>query len=141
MRALGRHPKPCPCDECRAVAVIPLTAGGPGSELVELLNELGLHATEKCNCATRAGEMDKWGVLGCRERREEIVAWLAAEYDATSWPQVAAAGWRSLAAGLVPTIPAIVDEAIRRAEAKARAAVRRGDGAHFPAANRREPGK
>jgi len=69
--------------------------------------------------------MDAWGVEGCREHREEIVAWLRESYAATTWTERLAAGGIAIIDGLAFQLDlsdpfgSLVDEAIRRAAEKA----------------------
>jgi hypothetical protein len=104
---------------------------GPGSELKALLQSLRVDTSASCQCEARAAQMNAWGPGVCRVRREEIVAWLKKSYAKTSWPSVirsarSAAFGRigiSLAiayarGGTVGVLGWLVDEAVRRAEAK-----------------------
>ncbi len=70
--------------------------------------------------------MDRWGARICSERREEITAWIRKEQSKRGWVEILRAGVLMFQTGLykVPGMtssdpaPALVDEAIRRAEAK-----------------------
>lgn len=94
---------------------------GPGTELKVLLASLGLTAGG-CHCDERATQMNRWGVTGCRERFEEIVAWLREEQKNRSWRDILLAGRNALLTGLVTKIkvldpaPGLLEEAIRRYE-------------------------
>lgn len=103
-------------------ALPPVPAEGPGTELKAILESLGISA-ENCSCSHRAGQMNVWGVGGCRARRAEIVGWLEVERDRRGWRDTLAAGLRAIVIGLwlnpLDLLGSIVDEAIRRAEAKA----------------------
>lgn len=99
-------------------------AGGPGTELTALLESLGIGKLPGCQCAARAAQMDRWGVGGCRGHRSLIVGWLGEGYAAAGWPARLRAGASALASGLALSadpLGALADEAIRRAEEKARA--------------------
>ena len=85
---------------------------GPGSELKQLLAELGQSVTVDCGCEDKAHQMNVWGVAGCREHRAEIIAWLQEAAAAKGWAASLAA---QIASGW------LVDEAIRRAEVKSAA--------------------
>lgn len=108
--AKPRTSKPC----CRS---------GPGYELQSLLKA---HSIKGCglSCDGWASKMDRWGVEGCREHRDEIVARLRSKRaDAGLLANVAAMGM-SVLTGVAFQIDLsdpcgwLVDEAIRRAEAK-----------------------
>jgi hypothetical protein len=98
-------------------------ADGPGTRLKLLLADLGLHGQEGCGCAGMALQMDRWGVAGCRERRQEILDWLHRQQAQTGWWSQLKAAARAARAGLAfhldPRDPAagLLDEALRRAEA------------------------
>lgn len=84
--------------------------GGPGTELRRLVKECGLKELSGCGCASKARQMDRWGIGGCREHRAEIIGWLEQSAATASWGdalKVAAHGYLS--------VGALVDEAIRRA--------------------------
>lgn len=96
---------------------------GPGTELVAMLASVGIEP-DSCKCKARARAMNAWGVEGCNRKRAEIVAWLTAEREARGWREkLKAAGWAVLTGLVVRVNPldqlgSLVDEAIRRAEAK-----------------------
>lgn len=104
--------------------------GGPGTELKSLLAELGVGDANNCGCGSKAMQMDVWGVAGCRERRSEIVGWLAEQRRSRGWGATLAAATRALVFGaafrlsFVDPLGSLVDEAIRRAEEKEIAAAR-----------------
>lgn len=96
---------------------------GPGSELLALFAEL--HATppnKGCNCEEVARQMNKWGVAGCRERRNTIIGMIEDNAGRWTWGQLiwnhVKVGVSALANGIAPSLGAIVDEAVRRAEVK-----------------------
>jgi hypothetical protein len=101
---------------------------GPGTELRALLAGLGQDGRGGCSCAARVRRMDEWGVAGCKANRAEIVGWLREERARVGWWQKARAAVLGVAGGamawLDPRDPlgSLVDEAIRRAEAKAETA-------------------
>lgn len=104
----------------------PHTPVGPGTELKGILASLGINPGAECGCHARARDMDRWGVNGCRVRRTEIVGWLYEEAQKQKWPRLLEAARRAVATGLVfnarifiDPFGWLVDEAIRRAEAKA----------------------
>jgi hypothetical protein len=81
---------------------------------------------EACGaCVLRSAEMNRRGVQGCRGTREEIIGWFREAESKTGW----LAKWSKApkAMTIIPVrhwpplgdpIPWIVDESIRRAEAK-----------------------
>ena len=74
-----------------------------------------------CSCNSRARHMDQLGVAGCREHREEILAWLREEAGRRGWREKLAAGVRAAAGGIIlnplDAAGGLLDEALRRAEA------------------------
>lgn len=62
--------------------------GLPGSRLKALLAgpPFWIKGDAGCRCDERAAQMDRWGVAGCREHRDEIVGWLAERATAKGWP-------------------------------------------------------
>ncbi len=102
----------------------PTLTGGPGTELKTLLASLGLDSAGGCGCADRAKKMDVWGVAGCEEHREEILAWLRREQAKRGWLEktkaIALAVTTGLAFVLDPLDPApgLLDEVLRRARQK-----------------------
>lgn len=105
-------------------SVIVRPQAGVGMEMLELLHSLGAEPHSSCNCAARAAEMNVWGIAGCREHREEIVGWLREAYAHTTWIDRMRAAGNAVLLGLAfkldwnDPIPGILDEAIRRTEAK-----------------------
>lgn len=73
---------------------------GPGTELSKLLAELGLKTSAGCRCKNRARQMDSWGVSGCWEHFEEIVAWLQEARGKASWTETITAAAAVLTSGL-----------------------------------------
>lgn len=124
-RMLTAHLDPAVSVTLPASVLMPAMAtdGGPGTELKSLLALLGFGEAGSCGCGDKARQMDRWGVAGCREHRDEIVAWLTEQQGKQGWKAQVLAGVRAAQAGLWlnPLDPAgsLLDEAIRRAEAKA----------------------
>ncbi len=85
---------------------------GPGTELKALLAELGLHPASGCDCNARAAQMDAWGAAGCREHRDEIIAWLGEQAKRASWTDAVNVAWRTG----IWSLGGLVDESIRLAE-------------------------
>jgi hypothetical protein len=98
--------------------------GGPGTELTTIFKSLGIAPAASCGCQSKADQMDAWGIAGCRVNRPQIIGWMTAAYDTTSWltraKAACAAGANGLACKLDWSDPigSLVDEAIRRAEAR-----------------------
>jgi hypothetical protein len=99
-----------------------LVQEGPGTELKRLLESLGVHNVENCSCRERMEEMNRWGVAGCKERRNEIVDWMREGAPRFGWSVVVGAAFKAVTLGLafkldwLDPFPAIADEAILRAE-------------------------
>lgn len=103
-------------------------SGKPGTELIDLLKELGITASPACPCKAHARQMDAWGVAECKARREEIINWLRtgeSQWGLVRRVRVRAraainALWTGLARKFDWSDPyvGLVDEAIRRAEQK-----------------------
>lgn len=97
---------------------------GPGAEAILLTSEIGFEACSPC--IIRAAEMNRRGAQGCRDTREEIIEWFREAERKAGW----LAKWSKApkAATIIPVrywsdpIPWLVDESIRRAEAKSSAA-------------------
>lgn len=100
---------------------------GPGTELKKLLASMGIRPDASCSCNTRASEMDRWGVTGCRMHRDEIIGWLREGYVAWGWRDKLPPAVQANVAVIDP-FPELVDEAIARAEAIAPIVVNLGAG-------------
>lgn len=96
-----------------------------------MLATLRIRELPGCDCKGYARQMDRWGVDGCRQHFDEIVAHFrqyAAKYDwATKLKAAAMAAATGLAFKLnwLDPFPDLVNEAIRRAEAEQTARRRR----------------
>jgi hypothetical protein len=103
---------------------------GPGTEMFEMLQEIGVMERPNCSCKSTALQMDRWGVEGCRE--EHNFKWILDQvnHNAVNWSwaeklQIAATAaldaknWK-LAWRLNPLDlnRSLIEEAIRRAELK-----------------------
>lgn len=95
-----------------------------GSRLKALLAQLGLPADGCWGCGSLASQMDRWGAEGCRENRDQILGWLRQQQAKLGWAATVKAAVLAAATGLAfkldPSDPApgLLDEAIRRAEAR-----------------------
>jgi hypothetical protein len=92
---------------------LPPARPGPGSHLKAILAKMGVPPCQ--SCAEYAAQMDGWGVAGCRERLEEIVAHLEAEAKRLGWARWLAAGGRAVVLGIPKAPRGLAEEAIRRA--------------------------
>ncbi len=90
----------------------PAIIGGPGTELRRLFREIGVKDKAGCNCKELAGQMDAWGVCGCRARLPEIVAELKAKASTYGIGEWAAAGWCAIRQGKPITIEGLAELAI-----------------------------
>jgi uncharacterized protein CbrC (UPF0167 family) len=106
------------------VAAPTTTAPKPGTELKVILAELGIADAVGCGCASRVAEMDARGPVWCQEHRAEIVGWLKEAAASRGWVEKARAAARAVLGLAFRPDPrdvygSLVDEAVRRAEAKA----------------------
>lgn len=69
---------PLPDKDCRSAANISSAApdqtatSGPGTEIAKIFQRLGISGCQQCSGL--AAKMDAWGVDGCQQRLDEIVA-------------------------------------------------------------------
>lgn len=94
---------------------------GPGTELKKILADMGIQPKASCSCTKRAIQMDQWGVDGCRKNLEQILEWVRDEWVKLEWMERVKLGYRAVLKGLgisADPIRSVVEEAIRRAEAK-----------------------
>lgn len=109
-------------------ATEPAPTSGPGTELHAMLENIGIRPSAHCPCRKMARKMDRWGVEGCRQNRQEIIDHIQQQMDARGWADKLAAASRAAVSGLAfrlnpLDIPgSLVDEAIRRAEVTSRSA-------------------
>ena len=94
---------------------------GPGTELKNLLAELGITGPQGCGCESKAQRMNRWGVEGCRERFETIRGWLVESRGKATWAETIRAGMAVVVRGINFTDieSELVRIAIERAERKA----------------------
>lgn len=120
-------------DVARGIAQPP-EPSGPGTELKAIFTSLGIDKLEGCQCNAHAARMNAWGVAGSRQHFDEIVAWLRDGQDQFGWRDKIKAAASAVKSGLLGELratdkwsdltgwadpfPAIVELAIRRAEAK-----------------------
>lgn len=97
--------------------------GGPGTQLARLFGLLGFPSPAgACVCRSRAEQMDVWGIAGCNEHREDILAWMFQEssrFRRFDWALTAVLAIRT---GLARRLKlerlheSLLDEAIRRSQ-------------------------
>ncbi len=101
-----------------------LPGAGPGTELKTILATLGIQPGGSCDCNSKANKMDEWGVAGCRDNRETIIGWMREGQGRWGWKDKLAASAKAVFTGLAfqldwsDPFPSLIDEAIRRADAK-----------------------
>lgn len=104
-------------ETCPVPSRLPEPMGdGPGTEMTEMLADMGAGYFKGCSCRSKARRMNEWGVEGCRKRRLQIAGWL---HDAA---KVATRGEIEFDDPVEAFLP-LVDEAISRAEKKAKVQV------------------
>ena len=68
---------------------MPTKTTGPGTELANLLNMIGINSKEKgCQCKSHARRMDREGPQWCRDNIETILGWLQKEAKKRKLPFV-----------------------------------------------------
>lgn len=119
----------------------PTTVDMPGDELHAIYESLTVKTKGGCKCKARITEMNAIGSAGCRARFDEIVGWQREGMQEYTWTERATAAWHMLTTGLAAEIgpmnwtdpfPALVDLAIKRAEAKLAAEKERQEAARRP---------
>ena len=102
----------------------PAPGYGPGTELHLILESIGINPSSSCDCRGKQNLMDHWGVDGCRARFDEIVGWMKNNHERWGWRDKLAAATKAITTGLafkldvLDPFPGLIEEAIRRAEAK-----------------------
>jgi hypothetical protein len=97
---------------------------GPGTELMSMLKEIGVHPKKKCKCRLLSRAMNKLGVVGCRANRPRLLKAMRKNFRHYRWWEilraVMALAKSDLGKRISKTSPLewLFDEAIRRAEAK-----------------------
>jgi hypothetical protein len=102
------------CGKRKCVNVCPVLAkspttdlpydGGPGAELRKLLIELGVEGFEGCGCGSKAAQMNRWGVEGCRENFDAIRGWIADAQAKAGWLATITAAANAATSGLAMQI-------------------------------------
>lgn len=72
----------------------------PGSQLRQIFRLLNVKEKEGCHCSEKYIQMDQWGVDGCKEHFDEIVAWLKEGIKEYDWGDVVAASLLFLPRGI-----------------------------------------
>lgn len=117
------------CDTCerKEFGQKPDTTDGVGSEVSAILSSLGIAAESCGGCREMIRRMNAWGVEGCREHRDEILARLREKTAESAWGLKLKAAAIALVNGLAFKLdwldpsPGILDEAIRRFESRSNA--------------------
>jgi hypothetical protein len=123
--------RPCPGACPGACRVAP---HGPGIELTKIFKALGATPVKGCDCARLAKQMDEWGVDGCQEHREEILARLGKNYKQftlTDKMKAAVLSWPSGIATKIKwsdPLPGLLDLALSRSKLAAEKSDNGGDG-------------
>lgn len=110
----------------RSSVITKASTSGPGTELEAMFKSIHLTGKTGCGCRTLASQMDRWGPEGCRVRTDEIVTRLRTNWAKLKWTDKARATAMAIGSGLAFKIdprdpaPGLLDEAIRRAEEKAK---------------------
>jgi hypothetical protein len=74
--------------------------GGPGTEFRKLAAQIGVKRKADCKCDALERRMDFFGVEGCRDRREELLAALRESYTAYGLADKLRAAVNAVASGL-----------------------------------------
>lgn len=96
---------------------------GPGTELKNMLDSIGVIEKPACDCTGKRNQMDRWGVDGCRANLPLILQWMREGSTRWGWAEKLAAAANAVATGLAFQInwldpyPDFIQEAILRAEA------------------------
>lgn len=134
MTYLSRRPSDRPSRKIHLIA----PSAGPGSELKEILKTLGVEENNACDCNAKMEEMNKMGVAGCRENIDRIKGWIYEGKERWKWNDglskgsllntlfkgvSTADGWSVgirmfLGGNYTDPVPALIETAIARAEAK-----------------------
>lgn len=104
--------------------VLPVLAqGGPGTELIAIMAELGIREKPNCTCRSTAKKMDQLGVDGCEQQRDWIVSQLEANAAKWSWLETLKIAANNVTNPLALSLAfrgsiyhALLDEAIARAK-------------------------
>lgn len=97
-------------------------ADGPGTQLKNLLAELGIKDFAGCGCASKMRRMNRWGVEKCREKFATIRGWLVEAQAKAGWQTTITAAAKAATSGLAMQIDpldipgSLVRIAIERAE-------------------------
>lgn len=98
--------------------------GLPGTEMLLLTKELGIHSPAGCGCKSMALNMDRLGLDECRARLPDLKLMVAGNWASWGWKDklsaVSAAAWKAAGLGVNPTDPVrdLLEIALERAEAK-----------------------
>jgi hypothetical protein len=104
--------------------IAPKRDEGPGTELKAIVSSLGVNPAPGCACNGLMQHMNNIGVEGCRKQFNTIVGQFKDNAEGFGWGTFIAAGFWATVTGLafklnpLDPFPGMVEEAIRRAEAK-----------------------
>lgn len=89
---------------------------GPGTELMKLLDAIGIKDSSGCGCATKARKMNEWGPDECQRQEAVIAGWLMeAARKTKGWEEPDAEG-QAIFEGLVKgAIQMAIDNARKNA--------------------------
>lgn len=97
---------------------------GPGTELKNILSQIGINPSSTCDCRAKALQMDQWGIAGCKANREIIINWLREGHVKWGWGSRLTTAFRAVTTGLafklnpLDPFPGLVDMSIANAEAR-----------------------
>lgn len=100
---------------------------GPGTQLKQLLSELGITNFAGCGCEDKVSQMNRWGVEGCRENFATIRGWIVEAQEKANWMTTIAAAVRAAATGIALQI-----DTADVAGSLVRIAIERGSLGHSP---------
>lgn len=97
---------------------------GPGTELHDILESIGIKPPLTCECFQRMTAMNDWGIDGSIAHRDEIIAWMRDGQVNWGWREKMLAAGKAITTGLAFNInwldpfPGLVDLSIERTRAK-----------------------
>lgn len=100
---------------------------GPGTELKKILAKLHMHQYSGCACRLRIAQMNAWGVDQCRERIDEIAAWLEEAATKYNWLTKLMVSLPGIKGGSRAVLKKLITEAINNAEKREEVARIRND--------------
>lgn len=110
LRLMNGDPMP-DCSNC-AIRNVVVIREPVGTHLATIISECGVQRPAQCPCAAMENQMNLWGIDGCQQNRQGIVAHLASAASGISWLD----GAKIVARGYL-SAESMLDEAIKRAAA------------------------